>query len=77
MARMLQGAASRPNDEHLYKKLQRRAHEGEQSLDEKMMPFQRDGVRCVSKTLARCAELRWRGSGEGPPTHTPSSTPPD
>ncbi|EFJ51368.1 hypothetical protein VOLCADRAFT_103414 [Volvox carteri f. nagariensis] len=42
---MLEAAASRTNDERQYDKLMRRAHEGEQSLDEKMMPFQRDGVR--------------------------------
>ncbi|GFR49779.1 hypothetical protein Agub_g11714, partial [Astrephomene gubernaculifera] len=45
VCRMLQAAASRSNDERLYDKLMVRSHEHDQSLDERMMPFQRDGVR--------------------------------
>ncbi|KXZ48890.1 hypothetical protein GPECTOR_24g179 [Gonium pectorale] len=42
---ILKEAASRCNDEHLYDKLTRRSHESEMTLDERMMPFQREGVR--------------------------------
>ncbi|GIM17500.1 hypothetical protein Vretimale_20047 [Volvox reticuliferus] len=53
VGRMLHAAAARPNDERLYDKLTRRSHEGEQSLDEKMMPFQREGVRHALKVGGR------------------------
>ncbi|GLC46562.1 hypothetical protein PLESTM_001890200 [Pleodorina starrii] len=53
VSRMLQTAASRPNDERLYEKLTRKPHEAEQSLDEKMMPFQREGVRYGLKVGGR------------------------
>ncbi|GLI68485.1 hypothetical protein VaNZ11_012913 [Volvox africanus] len=53
VGRMLHATAARPNDERLYDKLTRRPHEGEQSLDEKMMQFQREGVRHALKVGGR------------------------
>ncbi|PNW85934.1 hypothetical protein CHLRE_03g199350v5 [Chlamydomonas reinhardtii] len=43
--RMLEEAAGRVSDERLYDKLLRFPEEGPNSLDSRMMPFQRDGVR--------------------------------
>ncbi|PNH07365.1 SWI/SNF-related matrix-associated actin-dependent regulator of chromatin subfamily A-like protein 1 [Tetrabaena socialis] len=51
--RMLHVAVARPNDEHLYDLLKRRPHSTEESLDERMMPFQREGVRHALRSGGR------------------------
>ncbi len=56
--RMLDEAAGRVSEEKLYDRLLRFPEEGPNSLDARMMPFQREGVRWVAWAWAWAWVLR-------------------